>query len=387
MAEFRMPSLGADMAEGTLVQWNVKPGDTVKRGDIIGVVGTEKADIEVEVYETGVVERLIAKPGDKLPVGTPIAMIRAEGEAAVAAVPVQVPERPAARVRASPMARRLAEELGIDLESIRGTGPGGVIERHDVEEAGKQPVEPTAIPEAPREVEPIQPAPAVSPPTGPAAGMRHAIALAMARSNREIPHYYLSTQIDMSKSLRWLEQFNQPRSIENRVLPAALLLKAVAHALVQVPELNGLWVDDQLKVSTEIHLGVAISLRRGGLVIPAILSAHQKSVGELMAALRDLITRARSGRLRSSEITEGTITVTNLGDLGVETVYGVIYPPQVALVGLGKIVERPWAEQGMLGVRPILTTTLAADHRATDGHRGAQFLQALDSLLQEPQKL
>ena len=217
--------------------------------------------------------------------------------------------------------------------------------------------------------------------------MRHAIALAMARSNREIPHYYLSTQIDMSKALKWLEGFNQPRSIENRVLPAALLLKAVARGLMQVPELNGFWIEDQLKVSSEIHLGVAISLRRGGLMIPAILSAQQKSVEELMAGLRDVITRARSGRLRSSEITEGTITVTNLGDLGVETVYGVIYPPQVALVGFGKIVERPWADQGMLGVRPVLTATVAADHRATDGHRGAQFLQALDSLLQEPEKL
>ena len=174
-------------------------------------------------------------------------------------------------------------------------------------------------------------------PSEPLTGMRHAIAMAMARSNREIPHYYLSTQIDMSKALNWLEQFNQQRSIENRVLPVALLLKAVARGLVQVPELNGFWIDDQLKPSPEVHLGVAISLRRGGLIIPAIHAAHQKSVEELMAALRDVITRARSGRLHSSEITEGTITVTNLGDLGVETVYGVIYPPQVALVGFGRI--------------------------------------------------
>jgi pyruvate dehydrogenase E2 component (dihydrolipoamide acetyltransferase) len=217
--------------------------------------------------------------------------------------------------------------------------------------------------------------------------MRHAIAVAMARSNREIPHYYLSTQIEMSKALGWLEQFNRQLAMEDRVLPAALLLKAVATALTQVPELNGYWTEDRLKPSQEVHLGVAISLRRGGLVIPAILSAQQKPLAEMMAALRDLITRARSGRLRSSEITEGTVTVTNLGDLGVETVFGVIYPPQVALVGFGRIVERPWAEEGMLGVKPVLTATLAADHRATDGHRGAQFLQILDHLLQEPEKL
>lgn len=370
-----MPSLGADMTEGTLVQWNVKPGDSVKRGDIIAVVGTEKADIEVEVYESGTIDKLIAHPGDKLPVGTPLALIRVEGEV-IAAAPEAPPPKPTARVHASPMARKLAQELGVDLAKIRGTGPGGVIERHDVEAAAKAP--PTPVPSA---------APAGVSPLRGTEGMRHAIALAMARSNREIPHYYLSTQLDMSKSLRWLEKFNQQRTIENRVLPAALLLRAVAQGLAQVPELNGFWIDDQLKVSTEVHLGVAISIRGGGLMIPAILCAQKKSVEDLMAALRDLITRARSGRLRSSEITEGTITVTNLGDLGVETVFGVIYPPQVALVGLGKIVERPWAEQGMLGARPLLTATLAADHRATDGHRGAQFLQALDSLLQEPEKL
>jgi pyruvate dehydrogenase E2 component (dihydrolipoamide acetyltransferase) len=371
MGEFRMPSLGADMTEGTLVQWNVKPGDRIKRGDIVAVVGTDKADIEVEVYETGVVEKLIAQPGDKLPVGTPLATIRVDGEAAAPIIPEASLPRPAARVHASPMARKIAQELGIDLEKIQGTGPGGVIERHDVEAAAKAKAPPAPVP-VPPTVE---------------VGMRHAIAVAMARSNREIPHYYLSTQIDMSKALRWLEQFNQQRTIENRVLPAALLLKAVAGALIQVPELNGYWTDERLKISREIHLGVAISLRRGGLMIPAILSAQQKSVESMMAALRDLITRTRAGRLRSSEITEGTITVTNLGDLGVETVYGVIYPPQVALVGFGKIVERPWAEQGMLGIRPVLKVTLAADHRASDGHRGAQFLQALDHLLREPEKL
>lgn len=382
-----MPSLGADMTAGTLVQWNVKPGDPVKRGDIIAVVGTEKADIEVEVYETGIVQELIAHPGDKLPVGTPLAIIRVEGGAAVERPAEERPAKiaapkPAGRVKASPMARRLAEELGLDLETIRGTGPGGVIERHDVEAAQQAP-KATALPE----IGHIEPGRVPAAPAEPAAGMRHAIALAMARSNREIPHYYLSAQIDMSKALDWLTQINRQRPIESRVLPAALLLKAVARGLTQVPELNGFWIDDQLKVAREIHLGVAISLRRGGLMIPAILSADQKSIGEMMAALGDVIARARSGRLRSSEITEGTITVTNLGELGVETVYGVIYPPQVALVGFGKILERPWADRGMLGVRPILTATLAADHRATDGHRGAQFLDAISSLLQEPEHL
>lgn len=370
-----MPSLGADMKEGTLVQWNVKPGDTVKRGDIIAIIATEKADIEAEVYEAGTVEALIARPGDKLPVGTPLARIHVEGETASPAPPGAPPEKPEHRIKASPLARKLAQERGLDLAQIEGSGPGGVIERSDVEHAMEHAA---ALKSRP---------PAAAEPATPAPGMRHAIAAAMARSNREIPHYYLSSRIDMSNALRWIEQSNQKRPIERRLLPVALLLRGVARALTEVPELNGYYLDDQLKMAGEVNIGVAISLRRGGLMIPAILSAQKKSVDEMMAALSDLITRARSGRLRSSEITEGTVTLSNLGDLGVETVFGVIYPPQVALVGFGKIVEQAWAENGMLGVRPVVTASLSADHRATDGHRGAQFLQMLDHLLQEPEKL
>jgi pyruvate dehydrogenase E2 component (dihydrolipoamide acetyltransferase) len=384
MGEFRMPSLGADMTEGTLVHWNVKPGDPVKRGDIVAIVGTDKADIEVEVFENGVVETLIAQPGEKLPVGAPLAFIRGEAE-----TPEERSARPgiitpakadSAKVRASPLARRLAAELGIDLATVKGTGPQGAIERHDVEEAAKA----AELSKPAAEAKPALPSERAAEPAG---GMRRAIAAAMARSNREIPHYYLSTQIDMSKALQWLEESNRQRTLENRLLSAAVLLKAVAKALTQVPELNGFWIDDQLKSSPAIHLGVAVSLRTGGLMIPAIHSADQLPLEELMQALREVITRTRSGRLRGSDITDSTITVTNLGDLGVETVFGVIYPPQVALVGFGKIVDRAWAEGGMLGVRPILTATLAADHRATDGRRGAQFLEVLSAMLQEPASL
>jgi pyruvate dehydrogenase E2 component (dihydrolipoamide acetyltransferase) len=213
--------------------------------------------------------------------------------------------------------------------------------------------------------------------------MRRAIAAAMARSKREIPHYYLETPIDMSRALCWLEAENQKRSIKERLLPAVVLLKAVARALGDVPELNGYWLDDRLQPQEAVHIGFAIALRQGGLIAPAMHHVDLKSLDEIMAALRDLVSRVRAGRLRSSEMTDATITVTNLGDLGVQTVYGVIYPPQVALVGFGKITERPWAEQGMLGVRPVLTATLAADHRATDGRRGAQFLEALNRYVQE----
>ncbi len=388
MGEFRMPSLGADMEEGTLVQWMVKPGDRVKRGDIIAIVHTEKADIEVEVFETGIVERLLAEPGVKLPIGTVLAILRTGEEApAPAAVPPAAeaaPTSPAAetRPRISPLARQIARELGVDLAAIQGTGPHGAIERADVERtaAAKTMAEkiPAAAPGLP--AEPVSAGEAYR-------GMRRAIAAAMARSNREIPHYYLETQIDMSVALRWMEAANLKRPVQQRLLPAALLIKAVARSLADVPELNGYWIDDRHQPQEAVHIGFAISLRQGGLIVPAILRADRKSLDELMAAMSDLIQRTRAGRLRSSEITDGTITVTNLGDRGVETVYGVIYPPQVALVGFGRVTERPWAENGMLGVRPVLTVTLAGDHRATDGRRGAQFLESLTRWLQQPEKL
>jgi pyruvate dehydrogenase E2 component (dihydrolipoamide acetyltransferase) len=234
---------------------------------------------------------------------------------------------------------------------------------------------------------PAEPAAARPPTTDFQAGMRRAIAAAMARSNRDIPHYYLETRIDMSRVLRWLETENQKRSIKDRLLPVVVLIKAVARALADVPELNGYWVDDRHQPQEAINIGFAIALRQGGLVTPAIHNADLKSLDELMEAMRDLITRTRAGRLRSSEMTDPTVTLTSLGDMGVEKVYGVIYPPQVALVGFGKITEQPWVENGMLGIRPVITATLAGDHRATDGHRGGQFLDALNRHLQEPENL
>jgi len=217
--------------------------------------------------------------------------------------------------------------------------------------------------------------------------MRRAIGAAVARSKREIPHYYLASEINVRRAFAWLEEGNRTRAVEERLLPAVLLLKAVAVALREVPELNGFWIDDAFRPGEGIHLGVAISIRGGGLIAPAIHGVDKKSLGELMAALRDLVQRTRAGTLRSSEVSDPTLTVTNLGDQGVESVFGVIYPPQVALVGFGRIVERPWAEGGLLGVRPVLTATLSADHRASDGHRGGLFLAALARLLQEPEKL
>jgi len=274
------------------------------------------------------------------------------------------------RIRISPSAKQLATELGVDPASVKGTGPGGAITREDIEQAAaKRLAAAQAQPEtvADRQVR-----------------MRQAIAAAMARSKREIPHYYLSTTIDMSRAMAWLAEDNLKRSVADRLLYGSLLIKAVALALREVPELNAVWKDGQAVQSQAIHIGVAISLRHGGLVAPALHDTDRKSLVELMRNLQDLVKRARAGSLRSSELSDPTITVTSLGEQGVEIVFGVIYPPQVALVGFGKVVERPWVAEGKIVSRPIVTATLSADHRVTDGHRGGMFLAAIDRLLQDP---
>ena len=381
-----MPTLGADMSAGTLTSWKKQPGDAVKRGDIVAVVETDKADIEIEVFTSGVLEKLLVEPGTTVPVGTPLALIREEGEAptppAAAPAPSAAPATPAPaappppapaaaaaeHLLASPSARQLAEELGVDLRAVTGTGPGGRIQRKDVEAA------------------------AAAPPGAPAAEdrqarMRRAIAAAMSRSNREIPHFYVSTTVDLSRSLAWLAAENEKRPVAGRLLYGVLLLKAVALALGEVPELNGFWDGDAPRPSEAVHVGVAVSLRGGGLVAPALHDTDRKSLDELMAEFRDLVQRARAGTLRSSELADPTITVTSLGEQGVEGVFGLIFPPQVALVGFGKVVERPWAEGGGVFVRPVIQASLAADHRVVDGHRAGLFLAAVDRRLQEPSTL
>lgn len=431
MAEFRMPALGADMEVGTILEWLVKPGDAVKRGDIVAVVDTEKATVEVEVFESGIVQQIFVPLGEKVPIGTVLALIRTDGEIAappaakpepVAALPkiapVSTTPRPAApttvqraprpampptvpgRLRISPLAMRRAVELKVDLSIVKGTGPHGAISRADVEKASKAPK--AAPPPAPSPVEKApEPAaaPAVEVPSAvrerkPAvaseerrAAMRKVIAAAMARSKREIPHYYLGTRIDMSRAMAWLQAQNLKRPVTERLLYSVLLVKATALAAREIPEMNGFWVDGAFKPADAVHVGVAISLRQGGLIAPAIHDIDRKRPDEIMVNLRDLVKRVRAGMLRSSEIADATITVTSLGEEGVETVFGIIYPPQVALVGFGKITEEVWAADGMIGAKPTVVATLAADHRASDGHRGGLFLAAIQRLLQEPEKL
>ncbi|WP_256330495.1 dihydrolipoamide acetyltransferase family protein [Variovorax sp. YR216] len=364
-----MPALGADMEMGRLVQWCVPAGTHVKPGDVVAVVETQKGAIDVEIFLDGVLEDLVPL-GTELPVGGVLAHVRGQEEAPGAVAKEPVP--PATRVRASPAARRRAQELGVDLAALAGSGPDGVIALADVERATQLRPPPAA-----------QPAPAGFDP----AQMSAAIATAMGRSKREIPHYYLTQAIDFGAAQQWLTAYNEQRAPAERLLAAVLFLKATALALRQVPQLNGFWRDGAAQLAPSVHPGWAISLRGGGLVAPALHDADRASLPALMVALRDLVQRARNGRLRSSELSDPTVTVTSLGERGADSVLGVIYPPQLALIGFGRIVTRPWVADGQLVVRPVVQASVAADHRASDGHLGARFLELLDAGLQDPAAL
>ena len=363
------------MEAGTLVAWRKKPGDRVRRGDVVAEVETEKGLIDVEIFVSGVLEQILVQPGQKVPVGTVLAVVREEGAAVEAPAPVAAPTP--SRLRISPSARKLAVELGIDPAEVTGTGPDGAITREDIERAGA------------RRAEAAPSVPAVAARSGAdrQAQLRQTVAAAMTRAKREIPHYYLGTTIDLGRASDWLAVENTKRPVTDRLLHGVLLIKAVALALREVPELNARWAGGKVEPNPAIHVGVAISLRSGGLVAPALHDTDRLSLDELMRGLRDLVKRARAGTLRSSELSDPTITVTSLGDQGVESVFGIIYPPQVAIVGFGRIVERPWVVKGQIVSRSVVTATLSADHRVTDGHRGGLFLAAVDRLLQEPARL
>jgi pyruvate dehydrogenase E2 component (dihydrolipoamide acetyltransferase) len=391
MSDFKMPALGADMEAGTLVEWCVKLGDRVKSGDVIAVVETQKGAIEVEVFLDGVVSNILVPVGERVPVGTVLACIDGAGETAIATEPLAVAARtptppraapevrrakPAAsaqalRQKVTPVARRRAAELHLDLTVLKGSGVEGSIRLADVEAAASAArVAPAPVKRGLDLTE-----------------MRKAIAAAMSRSKREIPHYYLSETVDLHAALAWLERFNADRQPIERVLPAVLFLKAAALALREQPKLNGFYENGAFVAAEAIHVGWAVALRGGGLIAPAIRDADKKPLAELMAAMRDLVERSRRGGLRGSELTSPTVTVTNVGDRGAETVTGVIYPPQVALIGFGRVVVRPWVVEDRIESRPVVSLTLAADHRVTDGHLGGLYLAAVARLLQEPERL
>ncbi len=397
-----MPILGADMRAGTLLTWRKQAGETVRRGDIIAEVETDKADVEVEVFTSGVIERLLVEPGIEVPVGTPLASLQTIGQAA-SVVPVMAPPPGAAaaakeqaphaapgsaaivspvakpagippagvatRPRASPAARRIALERGMDLSGVIGSGPGGAVISIDVEKA-------------PGTTKPRPAERGIN-----LTAMRRAIGAAMARSKREIPHYYLSRQIDLTEAMAWLQAANAGRLPAERLLLQVLLLRAAALALRGRPGFNGFYGADGFQPSERIHIGTAVAVRGGGLVAPAIHNVDRLTLDELMGRLRDLVARVRAGTLRSSELTDPTVTVSSLGERGADALFGVIYPPQVAILGFGAPALRPWIVGSAVEPRTIMTASLAADHRVSDGHAGSLLLTDVDRLLQQPAKL
>jgi pyruvate dehydrogenase E2 component (dihydrolipoamide acetyltransferase) len=396
MIEFLMPSLGADMEDGTLIEWRKKPGDAVKRGDIIAEVDTQKGLIEIEVFEEGTLAELLINEGTKVPVGTVMALINpseialeTKKEEPIPLQPIEEKKVPAIseeiHQKVSPLARRIASENNIDLSLIKGTGEDGAITKEDVEVAINQQSErqKNNVAAIPVEKEILQEKEKISTPVE---TIRSAVAAAMSKSNREIPHYYLEKKIDMTLATAWLLEANKQRLVKDRLLPAVLLIKAVAKSLQDFPDLNAIW-ENGLQPKKDINIGFVVSLRNGGIIVPALHQANVKTVDEIMVALNNIIPRARALKLRSSELSDSTITITNIGQDGVDTVYGVIYPPQVAIIGFGSVSEEPFATNGMLGIRSVLHVTLAGDHRATDGLTGSRFLVALDKNLQNPESL
>jgi pyruvate dehydrogenase E2 component (dihydrolipoyllysine-residue acetyltransferase) len=310
--------------------------------------------------------------------GEAIAAVPATPAAAAAPEPVSIPaatvqpavKASATRQKVSPAARVRAHALGLDLAAVTGTGAGGAITLDDVNKAGL--------------------AGAAGPkPSGgePAHDMRRIIAKAMSRSKREIPHYYLAIQCCFSNARSWLDQHNASVAIEQRLLPSALLLKAVALAAHAMPEFNGFYKDEEFQPAADVHAGMAIAMRGGRLVAPAILDADRKPLPTIMSELRDLTIRVRSGHMRAAELALSTITITSLAEEGVDLLVPAIYPPQVAIVGCGSIVERPWLVGGLVQPAPVMTITLAADHRVTDGRAGARFLRHVHDSLQKPETL
>ena len=392
MALFQMPSLGSDMTSARLTEWLVQPGDRVTRGEVVAVVETQKGAIEIEVFETGIVTELTAQIGTDLPVGATLAVIAAEGAetgeetggetgpdapdapptAGRPVVVVQTPPRqsPTRGIAASPAARVRAHELGVDLARLRGSGPGGAIVLADVEAATPAP---PPGPERPRR------------PGLDLGEMRKAIAGAMSRSNREIPHFYLSQTIDLTPATTFLTSYNASRPPAERLLLNALFLRAAVRAAQAVPRLNG-WYEDGFRASETVNIGVATALRGGGLVAPALIGAEAMNLAQIMAGMRDLVTRARAGRLRNSEMTQGTLTVSALGEIGPEAMAGVIFPPQVALVGIGAPQTRPWVVDEAVIPRQVVTVTLAADHRVADGRLAAKFLNVFETFICQPER-
>ena len=444
-----MPQMGYDMHEGKVVRWLKQEGEEVIRGEVIAEIETDKATVEYEAYTGGVMGKIVAQEGVIIPVGGLIAVITSPGEAvpeelltdaaisdsnaaaaasAPAATATSAPEAAAApetsdgEFRASPLARRLAQERGIDLSAITGSGPGGRITEADIPEQGAPAAAPSpssnglilASPLAKRlarergidlntlsgtgpggritEVDVPQQAPVASESPTPAglssenielSKMRQTIARVTVDSKREAPHFYVAIDIDMTKAMSFRRDLNDELDAEKRVSVNDLIVKASAIAISRHPKFNSFFRDDHLQMNASINVGIAIALE-SGLIVPGINGCEGKSLVEIAAASRDLVGRANSGTLRNEEYSGTTFSVSNLGMFDIESFTAIIFPPHAAVLAVGTVKEQPVVRDGELAVAQIMKATLSTDHRVADGAEAAQFAVEIKKLLENP---
>ena len=471
-----MPQMGYDMHEGTVVRWLKAEGDEVQVGEPIAEIETDKAVVEFESTAAGVLSKVLVQEGTSVPVGDPIGIVGAAGEEVAAeddadepaaeaeSVPVAetapppaepiepapAPEPPQAKAqvldagefRASPVARRIAQERGIDLSQVPGTGPGGRITREDVlsfepppaapEEAPAAEVmdeEPAAevpeegpVAEVPEETltagvaeeeptaevteeepaaevmeelpvaEVTEEAPAAEAPEAPGdeaetivlTRMRQQIARVTVKSKTEIPHFYVSADIDMTEAMSLRSQINERMQSEGvRISVNDLVIMASASALQKHPKFNSYFLDDAIQIQRRINIGIAIA-EEEGLIIPAVMDCAGKSLGEIARASKDLIGRAKTGTLSPEEYTGGTFTVSNMGMYDVSSFAAIIHPPQAAVLAVGTVAKRPVVRGDEIAIAQVMTATLSADHRVADGAEGAELLMEIKKALENP---
>lgn len=400
-----MPQMGYDMVEGTLVRWIKSEGDEVKRGEPVAEIETDKAVVEMESTANGLLRKILASEGATVPVGHPIGIIGSADEdiagligdeapaqdsgdapstevAAEPAAPAPASEaQPAAdgeRVKVSPVARKLAEERGIELSQVKGTGPGGRITREDVLN-----FEPGQAASPPPQAAPAAPTPAGEPVRVELSRMRQGIARATSQSKNGTPHFYITIEIDMTDAMALRSQINQKFEGAQRVSVNDMVLKATVESLKKHSGLNASYRGDYLETYPYIHLGMAIATEQG-LMVPAIVNAQDKSLTDLAEATKDLAERAGQGRLRQEEYT-GTFSTSNLGMFGVDEFSAIILPPQAATLAISAVKKRPVvAADDQVVVRQMMNVTLSIDHRVSDGVESAKFLAETKRLLENP---
>ncbi|KEI44530.1 dihydrolipoamide acetyltransferase family protein [Saccharopolyspora rectivirgula] len=425
MTDIHMPRLSDTMEEGVIAAWRKQVGDQVSRGDVVADIETDKAIMELEAYDDGVLEKILVAEGETVPIGTPIAVLgdgsgvssepepapsapseqsaedtaeqsapRTNGVPAPTEAPVAQPQQDAGappKPKASPLAKAVARELGVNLADVQGTGPGGRIIRADVEAAAEQ--QQAAQPAAPQ---PAQPAPAAAQPARgtedveevPLSRIRKVTAKRLTESKQQAPHFYLTSAIDVTELVEFRATLNE------RLLAAGgpkvsindLVVKAVATALRANPSLNVSFAEDKLLQHKRIHLGVAVALE-DGLVVPVIRDADRKSVSEIAAEAKEKAVRAREGKLRPDEMSGSTFSISNLGMFGIEEFSAVINPPEAGILAVGAVKDEVQVREGEFVARKIMRVTLSADHRAVDGAVGAAFLQQLTGLLEDPLRI